>query len=101
MAFPNLQAFINILEHSDELIRVKEFVSPHLQISEITDRMSKEGGKSLLFENNGTEFPLLINSMGSEKRMCLALGVQSLDDTADQIEKLMKRPDDSPRFNIQ
>jgi 4-hydroxy-3-polyprenylbenzoate decarboxylase len=89
MAFPNLQAFINLLEGSGELIRVKEYVSPHLLISEIADRMSKHNGKALLFENNGTEFPLLINSMGSEKRMCLALGVQSLDDPADQILKLM------------
>jgi len=90
MAFPDLQAFVNKLEQSGELIRIKEFVSPHLQISEITDRMSKTDGKALLFENNGTAFPLLINSMGSEKRMCMALGVQTLDDTAGQIEKLMK-----------
>jgi 4-hydroxy-3-polyprenylbenzoate decarboxylase len=89
MAFPNLQAFIDLLQRSGELIRVKEYVSPHLQISEIADRMSKHNGKALLFENNGTEFPLLINSMGSEKRMCLALGIQSLEDPADQIQKLM------------
>ncbi len=89
MAYPNLQAFIQSLEQSGELIRIKDFVSPHLQITEIADRMSKHNGKALLFENNGTQFPLLINSMGTEKRMCLALGVQTLDDTAKQIEELM------------
>jgi len=89
MSYLNLQAFIEDLERSGELIRVKEFVSPHLQVSEIADRMSKNNGKALLFENNGTRFPLLINSMGSERRMCLALGVQTLDDTAKQIEELM------------
>jgi 4-hydroxy-3-polyprenylbenzoate decarboxylase len=89
MAFPHLQAFVQSLEQAGELTRIKDFVSPHLQISEITDRMSKHDGKALLFENNGTAFPLLINSMGSEKRMCLALGVQSLDDTAKQIDELM------------
>ena len=89
MAYPNLQAFIENLEHSGELVRIKEFVSPRLQITEIADRMSKHNGKAMLFENNGTKFPLLINSMGSEKRMCMALGVKTLDDTAKQIEELM------------
>jgi 4-hydroxy-3-polyprenylbenzoate decarboxylase len=89
MAYPNLQAFIKSLESAGELVRIKEYVSPHLQITEIADRMSKNNGKALLFENNGTEFPLLINAMGSEKRMCMAIGVQALDDTAQQIEKLM------------
>ena len=36
----------------------------------------------LLFENTGTDFPLLINSMGSYKRMCMAIGVDDLDDVA-------------------
>jgi len=89
MAYPNLQAFITALEQAGELVRINEYVSPHLQISEITDRMSKNDGKALLFENNGTQFPLLINSMGSEKRMCLALGVKTLDDTAIQIQDLL------------
>ena len=89
MSYLNLQAFIQSLEQSGELIRIKDYVSPHLQITEIADRMSKHNGKALLFENNGTHFPLLINSMGTEKRMCMALGVQTLDDTAKQIEELM------------
>ena len=89
MSYPNLQAFIQSLEQSGELIRIKDYVSPHLQITEIADRMSKHNGKALLFENNGTSFPLLINSMGTERRMCMALGVQTLDDTAKQIEDLM------------
>ncbi|MFA5973848.1 MAG: menaquinone biosynthesis decarboxylase [Lentimicrobiaceae bacterium] len=89
MSYPNLQAFIQSLEREGELIRIKDYVSPHLQITEIADRMSKNNGKALLFENNGTKFPLLINSMGSERRICLALGVRTLDDTAKQIEELM------------
>lgn len=89
MSYPNLQAFINALEQCGELIRIKDYVSPHLQITEIADRLSKHNGKALLFENNGTRFPLLINSMGTEKRMCMALGVKTLDDTARQIEGLM------------
>ena len=89
MAYPDLLEFIKTLEANGELVRMKEFVSPRLQISEITDRLCKQDGKALLFENNGTEFPLLINAMGSEKRMCLALGVKTLDDTATQIQELL------------
>ncbi len=91
MAYKNLQSFIDILEQNNELIRIKEFVDPHLEITEVVDRISKShNNKALLFENTGTEFPLLINSMGSEKRMCLALGVAHLDDIMKEIEALFK-----------
>src|SRR5215217_3295735 len=90
MAFKNLQQFIELLEKEGELIRIKEYVDPRLEISEITDRISKTegGGKALLFENTGYNFPVLMNAYGSEKRMCLALGVDHLDDVAKEIEKL-------------
>jgi len=88
MAYKTLQHFVHTLQQAQELVIIDEFVSPHLEISEITDRVSKQGGKALLFTNNGTEFPLLINSMGSEKRMCLALGVKSLDQAAEEISDL-------------
>ncbi len=88
--YKSLRHFIADLEKAGELIRIKEFVDPKLEIAEITDRVSKHNGKALLFENNGTEFPLLINSMGSYKRMCMALGVNELDDIMHDIESLMK-----------
>jgi 4-hydroxy-3-polyprenylbenzoate decarboxylase len=76
-----LNEFVELLDKNGELIRIKEFVNPVLEIAEITDRVSKMpgGGKALLFENTGTSFPVLTNMMGSEKRMALALGVDSLD----------------------
>jgi 4-hydroxy-3-polyprenylbenzoate decarboxylase len=43
-----------------------------------------------LFENTGYDFPVLMNAYGSERRMCLALGVQHLDDVAKEIENLFK-----------
>jgi 4-hydroxy-3-polyprenylbenzoate decarboxylase len=92
MAYKNLQHFIEKLEQSGELIRIKEYVDPVLEIAEVVDRISKSSNnKALLFENTGTAFPLLINSMGSYKRMCLALGVNELDDVAKEIENLFKR----------
>jgi len=92
MAYKNLQHFISTLEAAGELIRIKAFVDPRLEMAEITDRISKtkDGGKALLFENTGYKFPVLMNAYGSEKRMCLALGIQHLDDIAKEIEALFK-----------
>lgn len=90
MAYKNLQQFIDVLEKEGELIRINSYVDPKLEIAEITDRISKTagGGKALLFENTGYDFPVLMNAYGSERRMCLALGVQHLDDVAKEIEAL-------------
>jgi len=92
MAYRNQQHFIDTLEKEGELLRIKTFVDPKLEMAEITDRMSKQpgGGKALLFENSGYDFPVLMNAYGSERRMCLALGVQHLDDVAKEIENLFK-----------
>ncbi len=93
MAYRSLRAFIDTLEQAGELVRIKTFVDPVLEIAEITDRVSKtpDRNKALLFENTGTGFPLLINSMGSERRMCIALGIDKLDDATKDIEELFKK----------
>jgi 4-hydroxy-3-polyprenylbenzoate decarboxylase len=92
MAYKNQQHFIDTLEKAGELVRVGTYVNPKLEMAEITDRMSKQpgGGKAILFENTGYSFPVLMNAYGSEKRMCMALGVNHLDDTAKEIENLFK-----------
>ena len=92
MAWKNQQQFIDALEKAGELVRITTYVNPHLEIAEITDRISKSGngGKALLFENTGYDFPVLMNAYGSEKRMCMALGVENLDDVAKEIETLFK-----------
>ena len=90
MAWKNQQAFIDALDKAGELIRIQTYVDPKLEIAEITDRISKSGhgGKAILFENTGYDFPVLMNAYGSEKRMCMALGVSHLDDVAKEIESL-------------
>jgi 4-hydroxy-3-polyprenylbenzoate decarboxylase len=92
MAWKNQQQFIDALEKAGELVRISAYVDPKLEIAEITDRISKSGngGKALLFENTGYDFPVLMNAYGSERRMCMALGVDHLDDTAHEIESLFK-----------
>jgi 4-hydroxy-3-polyprenylbenzoate decarboxylase len=89
--YRNTQHWIETLEKAGELVRIKEKVDPVLEITEITDRVSKVYGPALLFENTGTGFPVLINSMGTEKRMAMALGVERLDDIAKDMEDLFKQ----------
>jgi len=88
MAYKNLSAFIKVLIEKNEILTIDNFVDPKLEISEITDRFSKlpDGGKALLFLNNGTKFPVITNILGSEKRMALAMGTENISD----IEKRMQ-----------
>ncbi len=109
VAYNDLREWIAALEKAGELKRIKEPVSPHLEITEITDRVSKigkpgakpvhkgkgvpyePGGPALLFENI-TGHPghkVFINQFGSERRMAMALGVERVDQIADRIQGLM------------
>ena len=97
--FTSTQQWIELLEKRNQLVRIKEYINPELEITEITDRISKVYGPALLFENNGTDFPLLINSMGTEQRMAWALGKENLDDIAADIASLIKDLT-SPKENI-
>ena len=91
MAYSSLRDFVKALERADELKRIKTKVSPDLEISEITDRVSKAGGPALLFENvEGSDMPLLINTYGSYSRMAMALGVDDLSRIAYEIEGMIK-----------
>src|ERR1043166_352132 len=78
----DLRDWIALLEREGELVRVQAEVDPHL---EITDRVVKAGGPALLFENPKSSHPLLINQFGTERRMCLALGVDSLDEAGGRL----------------
>ena len=93
MASPvsDLREWIALLEKEGELARVGAEVDPDLEITEITDRVVKSGGPALLFENvKGSKHPLLINQFGTERRMCLAFGVERLDDVAAKLESLLE-----------
>jgi 4-hydroxy-3-polyprenylbenzoate decarboxylase len=89
--FKDLNEFIAALARERELARITEPVSPDLEIAAVTDRVSKSpgGGPGLLFERpDGYDIPVAINLFGSMKRMCMALGVERLDDLADEIEEI-------------
>jgi len=91
LAYDDLRDWIKALEKHGELKRIREEVSPELEITEITDRVSKSGGPALLFENvkGHPGHKVFINQFGSERRMALALGVNKLDDIAERIRGLM------------
>jgi 4-hydroxy-3-polyprenylbenzoate decarboxylase len=98
VAYTDLRDWIKQLDKAGELKRIPEAVSPHLEMAEIADRAAKmgkgtanAGGPALLFENV-TGFPgakVLMNQFGSERRMRLALEVDSLDEIAGRIRSLI------------
>jgi 4-hydroxy-3-polyprenylbenzoate decarboxylase len=97
MAFDSFSEFVYALEKAGELKRIQEPLATELEITELADREMKSpsGGKALLIEKptvNGkiSQFPLAINTMGSEKRMAMSLGANSVTDVAAELGALMK-----------
>jgi 4-hydroxy-3-polyprenylbenzoate decarboxylase len=87
----DLREWIALLEREGELVRVSAEVDPHLEITEVVDRTVKAGGPALLFERpKGSSHPLLINQFGTERRLCLAFGVGSLDEIADRLGEILE-----------
>ena len=91
MAIRDLRDWIALLEREGELVRVSAEVDPDLEITEIVDRTVKAGGPALLFERpKGSSHPLLINQFGTERRMCLGFGVDSLDDIGRRVADVLE-----------
>lgn len=89
--YRDLRDFVSALEKAGQLKRIRAEVDPVLEISEITDRVSRHMGPALLFESvKGSSFPLLINAFGSFQRMNMALGVESLEEIAERINELLE-----------
>src|SRR3954463_15588151 len=97
MAFDSYGDFVNQLDRAGELKRISQPVATELEITELADREMKKpgGGKALLIEKptvNGviSPFPVAINTMGSEKRMAMSMGAESVEDVAKELGSLMK-----------
>ncbi len=102
MAYRDLQHFLDKLEAEDELIYIDELVSRDLEITEISDRVmkSKDRNKAIIFTNvEDCDYPLCINIFGSEKRMAMALEVNSLDEIGDGIKEFMDMQNYKGIFN--
>ena len=90
MAYRDLRDFLAKLEKEGELARIGVEVDPVLEITEITDRVTKSAGPALLFERpKGSRVPVVTNLLGSERRMNLALEVQSIDDVAARVHSFL------------
>ena len=92
MKYDSLGDFVSFLESKGELLRIKHEVDRDLEITEITNRVSKSNNnKALLFENvRGFKTPVLINAFGSFQRMAWALGVENVEEIASEIRRLIK-----------
>jgi len=98
LSLDTLSQFITAIDEAGELTRVTHPVAAKLELCEIADRVMKQpdGGRALLFENvtldNGSRsaYPVAINLFGSMNRMCLALGVDTLDQIGARITELLE-----------
>lgn len=89
MNFNSFQDFLRYLEEQGEVTRVAAEVSAELEITEITDRVTKARGKALLFERvKGYRFPVVTNAFGSPRRVAMALG-RAPDEIAARIESII------------
>ena len=93
--FPDITSFISELERRKDLARISDAVSPNLEIAAVIDRACKSpgGGPGLVFERpTGFQMPVAANLFGSMSRICLALGVDTLDDLAREIDEMTTPP---------
>ncbi len=97
MAYRSFRHFLETLEQAGELTRVSDPVDTDLLITEWADREMKSpgGGKALLFEQpvvdgQVSKFPVAINTMGSRKRIAMALGRENIDEVAQEIQLILK-----------
>lgn len=90
MSYKNLQSFITTLEKKGQLKRITKEVDSYLEITEITDRVSKAYGPALLFENvKGSPYPVLMNAMGTYERMSMALGAKDFKELEKDLESFL------------
>src|SRR3712207_4994904 len=92
MALPrDLREWMALLEREGELVRIAAEVDPDLEVTEIVDRTVNAGGPALLFESpKGARHPLLVNQFGTERRMCLAFGVDTLDELGARVADVLE-----------
>ena len=96
MKYKDLRDFINSLEQQGELVRISEPVDPNLEMTEICDRVLRKGGPAILFENpKGYNTPVLANLFGTEHRVALGMGQESISKLREVGELLayLRQPD--------
>ena len=89
--FEDLRDYLNALEKRGELKKIKKEVDPVLEMGHIADRIVKQKGPALLFENvKGSNIPVAMNLFGTERRMAFALGVKDLNDLEEKLKDFLE-----------
>ncbi|PLW92234.1 MAG: menaquinone biosynthesis decarboxylase, partial [Marinilabiliales bacterium] len=101
MAFQNLQKIIEELRQNNDLSEIDTPVSPELEMSEIADRFASiENGKALLFNDSGTDFPVLMNLFGGESRANRLLRIKGAYSYESKTNELFKLMEDKPKIGL-
>lgn len=93
MPFDNLAEFLSVIHEDRELHRVPVEVDSRLEVSAITNTIYRQpgGGPALQFDHvHGSRYPLVVNLLGSQRRLCRALGVRSLTELQETMQPLLK-----------
>ena len=101
MKYQDLRDFIQQLESMGELKRIKACVDPHLEMTEIADRVLRAGGPALLFENpKGHKVPVLANLFGTPRRVALGMGEESTEALREvgKLLAILKQPEPPKGF---
>ncbi|MBC8514293.1 menaquinone biosynthesis decarboxylase [bacterium] len=93
MAPKDLRDFLALMENKGDLLRIEDEVDIHLEMTEIGQQTTRQGGPALLFESpRGHTTPVGLNLFGSKERMASALGVEDLEEIADRLRGYLKPP---------
>lgn len=101
MKYNDLRDFLSQLEKLGQLKRIKQPISTHLTMTEISDRTLRAGGPALLFENPiGHKTPVLTNLFGTTERVALAMGQDSVEALRDvgKLLAMLKEPEPPKGF---
>ncbi len=91
MPCDHLSEFLNLLADRGDLARISVPVDPAQELAAITQEVVSGGGPALLFDNVlGFQFPVVSNLLGTEQRLCWALGVESFEDVAERIRAVVQ-----------
>lgn len=101
MQYSDLRDFISFLEKKGELKRIQYEVDPYLEMTEISDRVLRQKGPALLFENpKGFSTPVLCNLFGTEQRVAYGMGAKSISNLREigEILAFLRQPDPPKGF---
>ena len=80
MKYKDLRDFIQQLEEYGKLKRISIEVDPYLEMTEISDRVLRQAGPALLFENpKGFDTPVLTNLFGTPERVAMGMGEDNVE----------------------